>query len=423
MRGAWAGSLGLSLGLVVAAAQAQDSRWRPTTSAAAPGSRVPVATLGRPEPVIVPVLPGSSTANGPLTRAGYQGASIEAPRTSYAQDPGMSGPSLAPPPGVAPIPGSPEERYNCGVVNGPPGAKKGFWDKCKGCFDGVAWTGGAGGRALFQSDHCFDEFSSPPGDPFLFEDPRSLTELRPIFIFQQAPGSNWIFQGHNVYFFGTQARVALTDRMSIVMNKLGGTWMNPNNHVAGFENASGFDELWMGPKYTFLRNEASRTVAAGGLTFQIPIGNAKVFQDVGVLTLNPYLSVAQAFGRSEYGSFDFMNTSGFALATDNKRSNYGYSSFHLDYNIVNANKFYPMVELCWFNYYKAGTQNNFQFEGRDLFNFGSQGVSGRNYLIASLGGRWNIRPWAQWGTAFGTPIMSPRDIYAFRITTDMIFRY
>src|SRR5205085_9724483 len=39
----------------------------------------------------------------------------------------------------------------------------------------------------FESDHCLDTFSSPVTNPFLFEDPRSLTELRPIFIWQKIP--------------------------------------------------------------------------------------------------------------------------------------------------------------------------------------------------------------------------------------------
>ena len=48
------------------------------------------------------------------------------------------------------------------------------------------WKGGsggepAGGRAcLVQSDHGFDNFISPVTNPSLFEDPRALTEVRPI---------------------------------------------------------------------------------------------------------------------------------------------------------------------------------------------------------------------------------------------------
>ena len=43
-------------------------------------------------------------------------------------------------------------------------------------------------RGLFKSDCAFDNFVSPVTNPFLFEDPRSLTELRTTFIYQRIPG-------------------------------------------------------------------------------------------------------------------------------------------------------------------------------------------------------------------------------------------
>ena len=59
-------------------------------------------------------------------------------------------------------------------------------------------------RKPFQSDHNFDHFISPVSDPFYFEDPRALTELRPIFMFQSIPHNNPVFHGGNIEFFGTQ---------------------------------------------------------------------------------------------------------------------------------------------------------------------------------------------------------------------------
>src|SRR5262249_37634984 len=70
---------------------------------------------------------------------------------------------------------------------------------------------------------------SPVTNPFLFEDPRSLTEIRPIFIYQRIPGGQPDFFGGNISYFGTQARVAITNRLSFTINKLGGIWINPND--------------------------------------------------------------------------------------------------------------------------------------------------------------------------------------------------
>src|SRR5262249_20160296 len=44
-------------------------------------------------------------------------------------------------------------------------------------------------RLAFGSDCDFDDFVSPISNPFLAEDPRSLTELRPIFLWQTIPGT------------------------------------------------------------------------------------------------------------------------------------------------------------------------------------------------------------------------------------------
>ena len=85
------------------------------------------------------------------------------------------------------MPADPNERYNCGVVTAPPPAGGSSWfGKCKELFSGCGIGAASGGRCAFQSDHCFDSFISPVTNPFLFEDPRSLTEVRPIFMIQGA---------------------------------------------------------------------------------------------------------------------------------------------------------------------------------------------------------------------------------------------
>ena len=207
------------------------------------------------------------------------------------------------------------------------------------------------------------------------------------------------------------------------MNKLGGIWLEPHYHILGFEDHAGFSELWLGPKYTFYRCEDTGTVAAAGLTFQIPAGSGRVYQDTGSLTLNPYASVAQTFGRSSYGSFNFMNTTGLAVATDDKRTDYFYSSFHLDYNVLGMNKIYPLIEANWTHITEAGSALPLGFEGRDLINFGSTAVSGRDYLSLALGARYKFNECVQTGLAVGTPIVAPRDLYGYRVVFDMIFRY
>jgi hypothetical protein len=275
----------------------------------------------------------------------------------------------------------------------------------------------------FQSDHTFDNFASPVSNPFLFEDPRALTEIRPIFIYQRIPGGQPDFLGGNLSFFGTQLRVALTDRWSLVFNKLGGLWINPDDRspIAG---DGGFAELWLGPKYTFVRNDAAGRVMAGGLMFQIPTGSRSVFQDTGTLSVVPYVSYAESFGKElRLGGFNVMATTGYSVSTNKARSDYFYASAHIDWNVGNLNRFYPLAELNYTLYTTNGGANpNIGSEGRDLINFGGQ-ARGNGMLSAAFGARGKITESAQLGAAFEIPIAGNRDLFRYRFTIDFILRY
>src|SRR5262245_15959579 len=245
MRGVLAGSLGLTLSLIVSTVRAEDYAWRP---AAAPPRTAevgtqpgPVVTLGRPQPLAAPSdqqMEVTPAALGQLTPVSY-GSDASSPtyRVARSQSPELSGPTLQPPPGLSPAPpASTSELYNCGVVTRQAG---GFWDGGKNFFSGIPGIGGlledGAGRAPFQSDHAFDGFISPVTNPFYFEDPRSLTEVRPLFLYQATPIRNSIFHGGDIEFAGMQARLALTDRLSVVMSKLGAIWIEPHNATPDFQ--------------------------------------------------------------------------------------------------------------------------------------------------------------------------------------------
>jgi hypothetical protein len=256
--------------------------------------------------------------------------------------------------------------------------------------------------------------------------------LRPIFIYQSAPNKNTLRQGGNIEFFGTQARLAFCESFSIVLNKLGGIWYQPSDQGL-LSSGSGFAEVWIGPKWTFLRNENTKTLGALGLTFEMPVGSSNVAQDNGTLSLTPYLSMAQAFGRSSYGSFDVMGTLGYSFSINNTRSEHFFTSLHLDYNIANANKFYPMLELNWFQYTRNGDVTPIGFEGADLFNFGAFGVdlanrtktsiAGNTFISLAPGFRYKWSECLQFGTAVEFPITGRKDLMDFRLTVDLIWRY
>jgi hypothetical protein len=424
----------LSLTWLAAAVRAEVAPWGSPASAEQPSS-AGLIHLGRPVPIAAPtddVAPPPSESAVHLSHASP---------IIRGQAPDAAPPPPPPPPpggGVPPFPGSlpgGEEPYNCGVVakESSNGIFHGFfsnlWDDTKKWCENVpsslqgAFQGGAD-RAIFQSDHKFDSFTSPLTNPFLFEDPRALTEFRPIFMWQQTPTNNPVFHGGDNIFVGAQFRVAITDWLSVVVNKLGGTWMEVHDPVnPAFNSHDGFSEIWVGPKVTFIRNDCTGTLMAAGLTFQIPAGSGRVFQDTGSLSIDPYFSFAQNFLRSTYGSFNFINTTGYAIPTDNQRSGYFHTSFHLDFDVGNFHRIYPLVELNWFYYGQNGHPLNLGFEGADLFNFGSNNA-GRSDLNIAVGARYKFTENIQMGAGIQWGLLNPvHSLEGFRVTVDLILRY
>ncbi len=274
----------------------------------------------------------------------------------------------------------------------------------------------------FRSDHMFDGFISPVTNPFLFEDPRSLTEARPIFLYQKVPSKQPDFRGGHLSFFGVQGRVAFTDRWSLVVNKFGGIWASPDSSSI-YDDGSSFAELWLGPKWTFYRGEETGSVAAGGLQFQIPAGSKRAFQDTGTLSLAPYLSYGQNFLRDfQWGSFNLLANTGYAFSVNRDRSDYYWLSAHLDFDVGNFHRFYPLVELNWILNTTDGKSRPIGAEGRDLINFGGQ-AAGSGLLTGAFGGRVKISENAQFGGAFEFPFAGRKDLFRYRFTLDFILRY
>lgn len=403
-------------------AAGESVAWRPARS-------VPRVRLHRPQP-----LDAGSGFQASIRPAALQ-ASERTPAIIRAQ-------GFDPVPPVTPPPPSPgagggagqlggEEPYNCAVPTDPlapavPGSPETVLGSEN--FLGIpgylgSFFGSNPNRAWFQSDHAFDSFISPVTNPFLAEDPRALTELRPVFIHQESPRDHPIYRAGDINALSLQGRVAFTDRISLVISKLGWVWNEPHNPIPPFATHAGFSELWFGPKFTVIRNETTKTLGAFGMQFQLPIGDSDVFQNTGDLSIVPYFSIAQQFWETAYGRFHVMNTTGYSFATDSARSEYLYSSLHLDFEVGCQGRWYPFVELNWFLYTNSGDTLAANFEGKDIFNFGSRNVSGNNDMSIAFGTRFKITEMVQLGGAFEFPLLGRQDLMEYRFTVDLILRY
>lgn len=446
----WLAGLALALGCAFPAA-AQQTAWRavpqtttaPAVIASTPVAPVaqlgrptiartaPAATLAAPAAVVRGAMPEEApfppptpqlqvVSYDPLLGSDSFGPPQPPPPSPFSTSRTGGPPDSVPPPGSVPI--SPPDVIPHAAVDRPIGPTWGEkWGKW------FAWGDASSGnpRGAWCSDPCVSGLVSPVTMPFFFEDPRALTEVRPIFMYQSIPSRTPNVGGGDVWFFGTQARLAFNDRFSIVMNELGFIGTNPKSQLGPLNDSTGFAEVKIGPKYTFFKSADSGSVAAAGLTFELPVGSNKVYQNVGTLSMTPYLSYGQTFGRlpSGYGSLNFMGTTGYSFSIDNERSQFYYLNLHLDYNVANMNTFFPLVELNWIRYTRAGNANNFGFEGADLINFGSATRQGRDYVSVAGGLRYRFNDHVWAGAAVEFPVSNEKGLSDYRLTFDVIFRY
>lgn len=413
----------VALALALLANSASGQQWH------SQGSASDEVTLGRPRPL----------SSAGATPAFIPVASLSTPRPIVrAQSPDMPAVNVPPPPppgGPAVFPGGPglgrpgEEAYNCGIVNNNADQGNFFTrtgEKFRRCWGDTsdAVRGAYSNRTLFQSDHEFDCFISPVSNPVYFEDPRALTEFRPVFMWQRTRDSNPVYAGGDNFFLLLQGRLAITPNISFVVNKFGWTFNNPEFPIPGIEDANGFSELHLGPKFTVIRNDTTGTLFAFGANFEIATGSSRVAQDTGDWSVSPYFSFAQNFWRTSYGSFNFMNTTGYSFGVDSQRSDFLYSSFHLDYNFQQWPKFYPLVELNWTYYTDNGGARPINFEGNNLYNFGATDISGHSDLSLALGMRYKFSENVQVGVVGEFPLIGgDRTLDRFRLTADLILRY
>ncbi len=413
-------------------ATARADEWQPTLRpVAVPAASTPVngITLGLPQGARVAATETSAVqpASQPVRTTSLftppegklTGWNTNSTRTTFRGQ--IPGDPYAPPPGYG-GPVGPEEGYNCGVVSEGPAAGghplKGFWDKIfGGCGTGA--PGPLAGKGSWQSDHCFDGFISPMTNPYFFEDPRALTEVRTVFNFQKAPGGNSLLRGGHVFDFGLQGRIAFDDRWSLVIHRLGIANVSPGSGATDnglpFSGGTGLTDLQLGPKFTFFRDDRTNTLAAVGLNFELPIGSESALSGVGSGAVTPYITAAQAFG-----NWHFMGAFGYRFAFDSERTDSLFTSLHVDYSFFN--RFYPFAELNWYHYVSNGHHRSANFEGADLFNLGSDSVSGNNTVTLGLGARYKFTESIQAGVVYELPVMG-KDLMSYRLGFDLIFRY
>lgn len=318
------------------------------------------------------------------------GAGLGLAATSFAQEPLVPAPIPALPPAAAAAPYtaavSPVAAANLPAEN----------DKLFGI--------------IARSDHSFDTFISPMSNPIYFEDPRTLTEARMIFLNHAIPDG---LGGGNVQAVAVQARAALTENLSIIATKDGFVWsQNPLL-------SNGFLDVNAGLKYNLYKNAATQTLLSTGFTYGIPLGSHQTLQGKGNGEFNFFLSGGQQFG--DY--WHLLSTFGARIPADNNAyTESTYFSNHLDRKLGNS-PFYLFTEANWYHWLSNGNQFNGSVEGLDLFNLGATDVNGHDIVTGAYGVKYKPNGHLELGIAYEIPYTERKDILQNRLTVDMIIRF
>lgn len=278
------------------------------------------------------------------------------------------------------------------------------------------------GGIIKPSDKCFNDFISPMINFVYFEDPRSVTEVRPIFVNHWVPGrigtGGAVTAGGTVQLYAMQIRARLTDNLSLIAVKDGFIVDNTGgtlNTVIG----DGWADVTAGLKYNLLRDNCEGKLLSAGFTYEIPMGSQKALQDIGDGEFHLFLTGGQRFLN---GDAHLLSSIGYRLPVDSDtQSTSIHWSNHLDFRVTdNA---YLFTELAWWHFVDDAGRGLPGIAGQDLFNLTSTGVEGQSIVTQSVGLKLKPTSNTEVGIAYEFPLSDFEDIISSRLMVDLIYRY
>lgn len=267
------------------------------------------------------------------------------------------------------------------------------------------------GDIIEPTDLRFSDFVSPITNPVYFEDPRTVTEARFIYLRHKVPLAA---TGGELNLIACQLRAAITDRLSIIATKDG--YATSTNPLID----DGWANVNAGLKYNLYSDVVNQRLISAGMTYLIPVGSSRTLQGNGDGIFNPFLTGGTLIGSNSH----WVSTTGFWLPSSPfANSSAWFWSNHFDHRIEGTNV-YLLTEFNWYHYMRSGKSFNLApIEGGDLFNFGSVGVAGNSIVTGAIGLKYTPRDRVELGIAWEKPLTERRDVLDNRLTVDFIWRY
>jgi len=281
-----------------------------------------------------------------------------------------------------------------------------------GCnrYDSGGEQGLLGFGLIKKSDYCFSDFISPMTNPVYFEDPRTLSEVRFIFLSNRLPGS---LGGNSVQVYAMQVRAALTDRLSLIATKDG--LIYTQSPILD----SGYADIAAGLKYNLFRDAQAGRLVSAGMTFELPTGSSKSLQGNGNGEFHFFMTGGTRIGDRAH----WISAAGLREPADtNLENRMFYWSNHLDRQIGDR-PLYAFTEVNWYNYQSSANAFALPIEGGDLFNLGSPGITGNDLVTHAVGLKARPARNIEAGVAWEYPMTARKGLMDDRLTVDLIVRF
>jgi hypothetical protein len=275
--------------------------------------------------------------------------------------------------------------------------------------------------SLQESDHCFDDFISPMINFVYFEDPRNVTELRPIFVSHDVPNTigTGIPAGGSIQLFAMQFRIALTDRLSLIAVKDGYIFDHTDGALDTLLN-DGWADVTAGLKYNLIRDTTCGRLASVGMTYEIPMGSEDALQSLGDGEFHAFATGGQ---RLLDGNAHLLSNVGYRFpVNDFVQTSAIHWSNHLDVKLTD--RVYAVTEAAWWHWTNSADSGlALGVAGQDLFNLSSTNVAGNDLVTQNVGLKFKANRNIESGIAYEFPLTGFQDVIEDRIQLDLILRY
>ena len=287
--------------------------------------------------------------------------------------------------------------------------------RCSGCGPGLL------GNFLKPSDHCFDDFISPMSNFIFFEDPRTLTEARAIFLHHELPNPVAAgIPGGEVQLYAVQLRFALSERLSLIAVKDGYLVTDIDGGPLDDLLDDGWAAVTAGLKYNLIREPCTGTLLSAGLTYELPVGSQRTLQDIGDGEFHIFATGGK---RLWNGMGHYLGSVGLRLPVDGGIQT---TSFHWSnhFDVKLTDRIYAFTEAVWWHWTdSANTGAALGVAGQDAFNLFSTNVAGNDLVTQNVGMKYKPSGNTELGIAYEFPITDFKDIIDSRLQLEWILRY